>query len=365
MKIVNRYLFQELITPFLFGVAAFAGIIIGTDLLLKLTDYYSTWGVKIFTLVKLFFLSLPSIIVLSFPMATLLATIIGYNRLAGDSEITALRAGGFSVYRLVIPALVIGLLMTGITVGINEYVVPGANYMYDQIVWEIRHGEKMPNTQYNLYLTPLDKKTNRPDFILYSHYFDGDKGIMHEVYLQDFVEGRPRIMIEAEKARWFEGGWQFNNGVIYHLKAGERIPSLEFKEYKAEGVYNTPEQIEKLNKNIEDMNMRELKEYINLLTKQGKETDEERVKWHQRISVPFASFIFALLAAPLGIRPGRGRGSAVGMGLSIIVIFIYYILMTIGDAMGSQGTISPWLGAWLQNIIIFIFGIIMLYRIGK
>ncbi len=365
MKIVNRYILQELITPFLFGVAAFAGIFIGTDLLFRLTEYYSIWGVKIITLIKLFFLSLPAIIVLSFPMATLLATILAYNRLSGNSEITALRAGGFSVYKLVIPALIIGLLMSGFTVAINEWVVPGANYIYDQIVWEIKHGEKMPNTQYNLYLTPIDKKTHRPDFILYSHYFNGENGTMNDVYLQDYEDGRPVTMIEAKKARWFEGGWHFFDGVIYHLKTGERIPALKFKEYKAEGVYNTPEQISKLNKNIEDMNMKELKEYIYLLKEQGKEAYEEEVKWHQRLSVPFASFIFALLAAPLGIRPGRTGGSAMGMGLSIIVIFIYYILMTVGDALGSQGTISPWFGAWLQNIIILVFGIAMLYKVGK
>ncbi len=365
MKIVNRYIFQELIPPFLFGVAAFVGIFIGTDLLFRLTEYYSTWGVRIITLIKLFFLSLPSIIVLSFPMATLLAIIIAYNRLAGDSEITALRAGGFSVYKLIIPALIIGLLMSGVTVAINEWVVPGANYIYDRIVWEVKHGEKMPQTQYNLYLTPIDNETGRPDFILYSHYFNGEKGIMEEVYLQDYEEGKPVTMIEAREARWLEGGWHFFEGVLYHLKVGERIPALEFKEYKAEGVYNTPQQISKLNKNIQDMNIIELKEYISLLDKQGKETYEERVKWHQRLAVPFASFIFAFLAAPLGIRPGRAGGSAMGMGISIIVIFIYYILMTIGDALGSQGTISPWLGAWLQNIIIFAFGIIILYKVAK
>ena len=125
------------------------------------------------------------------------------------------------------------------------------------------------------------------------------------------------------------------------------------------------EEISKLNKKVSDMNFSELREYIYLKESQGRETFEERVKLHQRISIPFASFIFALLAAPLGIKPGRSSGSAVGLGLSIIVIFIYYILMTVGDAVASQGTVAPWLGAWLQNIVFLIIGSVLLYRVAR
>jgi len=89
------------------------------------------------------------------------------------------------------------------------------------------------------------------------------------------------------------------------------------------------------------------------------------VSLQQRIAIPFANIIFALLAAVLGILPQRSGGSATGMGISIIVIFVYYSLLTIGNALGEEGTISPVLGAWLQNIVFLGIGGIMLYRIGK
>ena len=365
MKLVYKYISKELIAPFFFGVAAFVGIFIGTDLLFRLTDFYSNWGIGIITLLKLFFLSLPSIIVLTFPMATLLATIMAYSRLSNDSEITAFRAGGVSIYKLVIPAVILGLLMSFVAIGLNEYVVPRSNYLYDKIVWKFQHGRQLPSTQYNLYLTPIDNQSNRPDYILYTHKFDGNTGVMTDVYLQDYEEGKPSVLIQAESAEWLETGWKFYNGEIFYLKTGERIPGLKFDEYNATQIFNEPQEISKLNKNIDDMNFGELVEYINLRESQGRETLEERVKLHQRLSIPFASFIFALLAAPLGIKPGRSSGSAVGMGLSIIVIFIYYILMTVGDALGSQGTIYPWLGAWLQNIVFLILGSVLLYRVAR
>lgn len=365
MKIIYRYLSKELLTPFTFGVAAFTGIFIGTDLLFELTEYYTDWGVGLLTLVQLFFLSLPSIIVITFPMATLLATIMGFSRLSGDSEVTALRAGGISIYKLVIPALIMGLLISLVTIGINELVVPRANLLYDRIVWQFKHGEKIPSTQYNLYLTPVDPETDRPDYILYTHRFDGDTGEMTDVMLQDFEKGEPTTLIKADRARWLDDGWHFFDGVIYHLQAGERIPGLRFDEYEARSVFHSPEQVSQMDKEIEEMGMKELLEYIRMLEEQGQQTSEEWIEWHHRLSIPFASFIFALLAAPLGIKPRRSGGSATGMGLSIIVIFIYYILMTVGDALGSQGGLAPWLGAWLQNLVFLVVGSFMLYEIAS
>lgn len=364
MKIIYRYIFTELVAPLLFGVAAFTGIFVGTDLLFRLIDYYNRWGVELFTLIKLFFLSLPAIIVITFPMATLLGTILAFGRLSGDSEITAFRAGGVSIYKLVIPALVTGLLMTLLTIGINEFVVPGANYLNEQIIWEFRHGERMPATRNNLIL-PRQDNQGRPDYFLYTELFDGDTGVMEDVLFQDYAEGKPVAIIEAEKAVWAGGNWKFIDGQITYLSPGERIPTIEFQEFNAKSLTYTPEQLTKIDKKIEDMNITELKEYIRMMAGQGKDVKREWVKYHQRLAIPFANFIFALLAASLGIQPQRSGGSATGLGLSIIVIFIYYTLMTIGSALGERGTISPFLGAWLQNFVFIIIGSIMLYRVGK
>ncbi|MFW6386385.1 MAG: LptF/LptG family permease [Bacillota bacterium] len=364
MKLLYRYVFRELFAPFFFGVAAFTGIFIGTDLLFEITRYYTQWGVDLLTLLQLFFLSLPEVIVICFPMATLLATILAYSRLSGDSEITAFRAGGISINTLVVPALVIGLLMSFVAVGINEYVVPRANYRYNQISHRVRTGETRPRTQDNLFITQTESGGG-PDYVLYSSHFNGETGEMHDVVLQDFNAGEPNVLIEAEKAVWQEDEWYFYRGKLFHLREGERIPSLEFDEYVVRTVVYGPGQMEKMSKDIDDMTLGELSEHIAMLKDQGKPVNEELVDWHQRLSIPFASFIFALLAAPLGIRPRRSGGTAFGMGLSIIIIFIYYTVMTLGDAMAGQGAIAPWLGAWGQNIVFLVIGGIMLYRVGR
>ncbi|MEJ6951240.1 LptF/LptG family permease [Natronospora cellulosivora (SeqCode)] len=365
MKIIYKYIFKELLIPVIFGAAAFTGIFVGTDLLFKLIDYYTSYGVNILTLLQLFFLNLPAIVIFTLPMATLLGTIMAFGRLSGDSEITALRAGGISIYKIVAPAIITGLIMTFITIGVHEYLVPRANNISEEIVWEFRHGQRRPNTQSNLLLPNTDSR-GRPDFFLYTRRFDGDTGEMLDVIFQDYEDGRPIQLIEAEKAIWREdGGWQFIDGRIIYLTVGERIPAITFAEYTQAPLDFRPAQISQLAKSISDMNYSELRERIELERQQGKSVNKELIELYHRISIPFANVIFALLAAVLGIQPQRSGGSATGMGISLAVIFVYYTIMTIGSALGEQGTISPFLGAWVQNFVFMIVGFVLLYRVAK
>ncbi len=366
MKLYFRYILKELIQPFIFGVAAFTAIFVGIDILFQLADLYASFDISIFKLIELFLLSLPQVIVYTFPMAALLSTILGYSRLAGDNEVTALRAGGFSLRKIVVPALIIGLTVSLGAIFINEFVVPETNYRFAREEYRIKTGEEMPRSQSNFFLTPLDGEHGGPDFVLYSGYFDADSGEMTDVILQEFDRGKPHVLIEAERAVWRNDDWEFYAGSLYEMQVGERLPKLEFEEYVIRADIGDPEALADLDRDPDEMNMRELYHHIEVLRNQGREALEERVIWHQNLSIPFASFIFALLAAPLGLRrQHRGGSSATGMGLSVVIIFIYYGLMTVGDALGSQGTLPPWLGAWGQNLLFLTIGLIMLYRLGQ
>ena len=77
MKILDRYILREMLGPFIFGVVAFSSIFIGSDVLFKLARFYIRDGVPINILVRLFFLSIPEIVVLTFPMSMLLSSLLG------------------------------------------------------------------------------------------------------------------------------------------------------------------------------------------------------------------------------------------------------------------------------------------------
>jgi len=128
LSIMDRYLFTQMLTPFLFGVGAFSSVILAIGSLFELIRLITDSGLSIWTAFQIFGYQIPGFMVYSFPMSMLLATSLSYSRMSGDGETTALRSCGVSAYRLVAPALVLSLLVTGMTYVFNEAIVPAANW---------------------------------------------------------------------------------------------------------------------------------------------------------------------------------------------------------------------------------------------
>ncbi|MGM0470918.1 MAG: LptF/LptG family permease [Bacillota bacterium] len=364
MKIVDKYLLQELLTPFLFGVFAFTSIFVGTDILFELADLMIEWGISFVVAGKLFFLSLPEVIVLTFPMSMLLATLLSFGRLSGDSEVVALKAGGVSFLRLIIPVLLVALLLSCLTVLANETLVPQSKKAYRQLIWEIKNRNQMPTTQKNLRIAPLDPQTDRIDYIFYAYHFDGSSLTMKDVAFQDYDDGQLVQVIEAKKAKWLDQQWQFIDGIIYNINDKNKVPTMEFDTYTVEKLQRQPKEIVRAQKDPDEMSLDELAEHIELERQEGNDVVSLQVLYYQRYAIPFSCFIFALIGAPLGLKPNRS-GASIGLGLSIIIIFIYYILMTIGSTLGQTGTLPPMIGAWLQNIIFAIVGAGLIIKMAR
>src|SRR6266540_3257303 len=107
MRILDKYIIKELAGPFIFGIAAFTSIFIGTDTLFRMARFITEQGASIWTVSRLFLYSLAPIVVLTFPMAMLLASLLSFGRLSGNSEIIAMKTGGVSFYRLIAPVVII------------------------------------------------------------------------------------------------------------------------------------------------------------------------------------------------------------------------------------------------------------------
>ena len=120
LSVMDRYIAMELIAPFLFGVGAFSSLGVSVGALFELIRRVTESGLPLTIAFQVLLLQFPQFIVYSFPTSTLLATLMTYSRLSSDSELTALKACGVSVYRLVLPALVLCCVVTGLTFLFNE-----------------------------------------------------------------------------------------------------------------------------------------------------------------------------------------------------------------------------------------------------
>ncbi|MEO1131709.1 MAG: LptF/LptG family permease, partial [Cyanobacteria bacterium J06639_1] len=85
---------------------------------------------------------------------------------------------------------------------------------------------------------------------------------------------------------------------------------------------------------------------------------------HEKYSIPFVCLTFALVGAPLGLRPQR-TSSSIGLGLSVLIIFGYYLAMFISQALGQVGALGPAIAAWLPNIVGCSIGGFLVYRASQ
>ena len=114
----------------------------------------------------------------------------------------------------------------------------------------------------------------------------------------------------------------------------------------------------------DEMTIRELREQIQILDENAVNTNKMKVEMYNRFALPLASLVCAIVGAPLGMQKQRGS-SSIGFGISVVVIFIYYTIMTLGNALGNGGRIPPYLAAFLPDIICGITGAVLVYRKSK
>jgi lipopolysaccharide export LptBFGC system permease protein LptF len=198
-------------------------------------------------------------------------------------------------------------------------------------------------------------------------------------------EREVKSLVEAEKAIWSgKNQWIFYNGRLQVISpvnavaprtASARRPadpdpmrdvreiSSSFGRMSLE-IRKTPRQMMAQQRSADEMNFAELRETIRSLKEQGaaaKAVREMEVELHNKLAIPFASMVFALVGAPLGLRRLRG-GASVGLGLSVLIIFGYYILWHGMRVLGEGGQVPPLLASWLTNTIGLVAGLYLIRR---
>jgi lipopolysaccharide export system permease protein len=362
MRILDKYIIKELSGPFIFGIASFSSIFIGTDVLFKMARFITEQGADVFTVAKLFMYSLPNIVVLTFPMSMLLASLLAFGRLSGNSEIVAMKTGGISFYRLTAPVVVVAFFVSIFAMFFNELVVPAANAAYTRTVQEEVNKSQLSKTQDHIMIP--DIKNGQMERITYARQFNGEINTMQGVDIQEFEKGRLSRIINAEAATWNGKNWDLTNGIIHGVSENGIIEhTLRFQK-QIVSIEKSPKEISRAQKKPKEMSIKELKMHIKVREREFVSTNALQVELHQRIAVPLASLIFTLIGAPLGLQPHRAS-SSIGLGLSIVIIFVYYSIMTVCNALGQSGAVPPVLGAWLPNLIMIAFGAWLIRRAAK
>ena len=362
VRILDKYIFREVCKAFLFGICAFSAVFIGSGTLFKIAKYITDYGASLSAVVKVFVFGLPNVIMWTFPMSMLLATLLTFGRLSSSSEITAMKSCGIGFFRIAMPAILLGFLVSIVAILFNEHVVPWANTAYRNVVYYEIQGKSGAKSQDHIILK--DIKDGQIQRLLYARRYDADSQSLQSITLQEFDgAGKVSHVENAEYAEFTGKEWIMHNGMLYDISDGESEHTLRFNT-QVLPINASPRQIVREQKDPEELTMKELKAQIRIMKTQYVDTSKLETELYQRITVPMASLIFALVGVPLGLQPTRNSSSA-GFAMSVIIIFFYYALMTMANAIGRSGALSPMLAVWIPNIVGLIAGIFLIRKASR
>ena len=375
LPLMDRWLLQELVGPLLFGIAAFTAVSLSVGVVFELVRRVAESGLPPQVAVQVLMLRLPGFLVLAFPMATLMATLLAYSRLSGSSELTALRSVGVGTTRMVVPALALALAMSLLTFLFNDLIVPRTNLVASQTL-ERALGKAVTNQSGDNILYSrfgrVKQEENGDSIRQLTQLFYARKfrnGSMQDVTLLDFSRIGQRQMLMAEKGHWNEAQamWEFSNGRIVNVdeKTGSTT-SARFDRYLYP-LTQDPVEVAKLPTDISTMTVGQALRAERLQTEANnlKEARRLRVRIQEKFAFPAICLVFGLIGSSLGVRPHARTSRSQGFGISVLLIFGYYLMSFIVSSLGITGTLTPFVAAWLPVVVGLASGGLLLRQASR
>ncbi|MGC8666909.1 MAG: LptF/LptG family permease [Chthonomonadales bacterium] len=367
MKLVDRLILREISGPFINSVFLFLMLLFSSAYLFKVTDLM-VQGVPAFTVAQIALYSLPGLVTQTLPMAMLLSCLLAFGRLSSDSEHIALFASGISFYRIARPIAAMGSVVSLVAIAWNETVVPPATRKYyDLLVSATEHIQATDR--------PLHYTVNKPgsdaidEFVSIDGGYDAHTQSLKRVTILKMSDdpkraGMPEMVVYAQRAvaRDPRGvDWILYNGYARY------IPRDATGHFQADTVFDVTT-TSSLGHNVRvgrpfrgvmqadthdnhQMTFAQLRDKINLERAQGSpDTLGDEVDLWEKLSLPFASLIFGLVGAPLGVRPQRGS-KVMGFGIAIAIIFGYWVVYHWMYLVGKNGGLPPMLASFAADLI--------------
>jgi len=359
-KILDLYISRGFIVYFIWSLVA-CGTLFVLFTLFDLMDDIIRNEIGIGYIVEYFAFLLPQILMVIVPMSILLAVLINFGILEKNSEITAIKSGGWSLYRVAIPVFIIASGFCVCLFLIQDYVLPSANIRQDRL-WNYIKG-KPPQTSMYMQRKWILGEAGR----IYNYeYFNANQDSFVDLNIYDIDMEGSRILrrIHADRARIeSNGSWVLENGWV----RGYDSQQPQFEPIKTE-TFRFPEKAgyfkrEMLQpKESSKLTYLELTNYISYLMNSGYNAIELQVELNKKISFPLSCLVMALLAVPFSFSIGK-KGAFFGIGMSIAIAISYWGIAGAFEAMGTYGLLIPMLAAWAPNVLFGATGLVLLFTI--
>lgn len=359
---INRYIFKELLGPFLLGLFVFTFIFL-LNRIIQLADMIVGKGVSLAEVFTLLGYILPSFLVLVIPSTVLLATLLGFGRLSADGEISAMGASGISFYQMLMPVMAFSVLCYAITSFLMISVLPQANLSFKRMVYEIVRTRSLVNIKEREFVDDFK------DLVIYVDQTFPSEGKLKGILISDRRSlSEPYVIMAREGSIVADPDdlrvtVLLQDGSIQHLGENEIFRQIDFEQYQMNLDIGMLISKKMARKREREMSIAELRAKIAHKRKNRHDYNPQLVELHKKFAIPFAALILGLVGAPLGISARTSSRSA-GFALSILIIFVYYILLRTGESLGELGKLPPVICMWAPNILLGLVGAYLVYKTG-
>ncbi|HTB84709.1 MAG TPA: LptF/LptG family permease [Candidatus Sulfotelmatobacter sp.] len=373
MRLHDRYLFRELLSPLIFCLSGFM-------IFWVVFFFFGQAGamrdakLNFNESVELCAASLPEFFVLVLPVLLLLALLYALTQHARYNELTALRAAGVSLWRLCLPYFVVGLAVTAFYYALNELAVPRCQqYSQELLMRHVQNAGRTGPRQKNVF-EKVGFNNRHAHRVWFIPEFNFKKKTLTNPDVRWTLPDGSERELKAESAVYTNAAWNFINAQTFsradagarwqQLPVTNQIAMTEFDEtprqFQLEAKFSDAEGL--LSSRSADIPLSDLWPYLKMNPDlSGKDAGRILTKFHGRIAAPWMCFIVVLMAIPFGAQSGR-RNLFFGVAGSIFIVFTYYILQQVSLAFGMSGHLPGWIAAWLPNIIFGTVGIILTLR---
>ncbi len=361
MKRIDWYIIRQFIGTLLFAILAFIVLFVVIDLMEHLDDFLDS-KVPEPIILEYYIYFMPEIVKLVTPIAMLLACLFTTGRMSTSNEITVLKASGMSLYRFMLPFLLVALIISGVSIYFNGWIVPKVNKkkIFIERVNLGWYGERYGRD--NIYFQ--DSQTR----IVSIETFDNMRSIAWKVSIQDFSDTNATVLAaryDCRQMNWdsTRAAWILIDGV-HRTFTGIRENSTPFGTHVLQSLRFSPEDVKRRIERPEEMGYTEMADFIKKQQESGNDVARWQVDFYSKVSFPFASFIVVLFGVPFAATKRRS-GLAVQFGISIGLCFVYLAFMKVSQVFGYNGSLNPVLTAWLANIIFIVAAGVIIIRVKK
>jgi LPS export ABC transporter permease LptF/LPS export ABC transporter permease LptG len=361
MRILTRYILKETFSHSLLGLLVFTFVIFIRQLgnLLELVVRHN---VPMNDTATLFLLPIPSILMMTIPLAVMVGTLIGLSRMAADGEVVAARATGIGVSAFIRPVMILALTGWAVTLWMALVIAPQAARKMDRMETGLKASQVPYEIQPRVFIEQF------PNRLLYLEDVTGSRSTWRGVFIADMTQHN------EVKVTLAESGVLVNEPArsrfVLHLEHGTThdYDSEQPNQYSIASFTNTeiPILVDQGGAGSERSTppYLSLKQLWHNVRQPSSEHQPALVELNYRLALPVAAIVLALVGIPLGISTRKG-GKSLGVMLSLLLFFVYYILMAFGLNFAKQGRVSPYVGLWLANVLFAVAGVVMLSNLSR